>query len=165
VKGADGCACYTAGVMCIAGHVNSADPGYSVYLEQCMYALGRWHAAFQLAGGKYLQYKLTLVTDRQRFERQKQLDAAFRTFAEHVLTIPVFFDDWVGTPNVALGKMKMPQSTKFQGFPQLWVHKFEVRATPRIHSTTRRTIRSTSADHDVDSSERSGVKQFQAARP
>ena len=122
--------CYTAGVMCVAGHVNSADPGYSVYLEQCMYALGRWHAAFQLAGGKYLQYKLTLVTDRQRFERQKQLDAAFRTFAEHVLTIPVFFDDWVGTPKVALGKMKMPQSTKFQGFPQLWVHKFEVRARP-----------------------------------
>jgi hypothetical protein len=43
---------YLAGVMCIAGHVNAADPAHSVYLEQCMYALGRWHDAFQLAGGK-----------------------------------------------------------------------------------------------------------------
>ena len=48
-----------------------------------------------------------------------------------MLTTPVFVDDWVGTPKVGLGKMKMPQSSKFQGFPQLWVHKFEASAQPK----------------------------------
>eukprot|EP00242_Pyramimonas_sp_CCMP2087_P014070 CAMPEP_0198213466 /NCGR_PEP_ID=MMETSP1445-20131203/28884_1 /TAXON_ID=36898 /ORGANISM="Pyramimonas sp., Strain CCMP2087" /LENGTH=411 /DNA_ID=CAMNT_0043888117 /DNA_START=354 /DNA_END=1589 /DNA_ORIENTATION=+ len=117
------------GVLCLAGHIDGKAKTSSVYLQQCAYALTRWKDAFNLAGGKYLDYKLAIVTDRQRFRYQIANDASFRRFVEDTLTHPVFFDEWQGVPQVSDGfRGKLPQSTKFQGFPQLWVHKFEALA-------------------------------------
>eukprot|EP00959_Pyramimonas_sp_CCMP1952_P256626 5361048-Pyramimonas_sp.AAC.1 len=76
------------GVLCLAGHVNAKAKSSSVYLQQCAYALTRFKDAFSLAGGKYLDFKLALVTDRQRFTYQVQIDKSFKDFAENILTHP-----------------------------------------------------------------------------
>lgn len=100
------------GVMCIANHVKPGDKAASQYLSQCAYALQRWHEAFQAAGGKYLKYKLALVTDRDRFEHQVKIDRDFKEFTEIALTHPIFVDDWDGTPQVtALPSLELTLNT------------------------------------------------------
>eukprot|EP00240_Pyramimonas_obovata_P004408 CAMPEP_0118932566 /NCGR_PEP_ID=MMETSP1169-20130426/10499_1 /TAXON_ID=36882 /ORGANISM="Pyramimonas obovata, Strain CCMP722" /LENGTH=344 /DNA_ID=CAMNT_0006875243 /DNA_START=282 /DNA_END=1316 /DNA_ORIENTATION=+ len=126
------------GVLCLAGHIDPNAKTSSVYLQQCAHALTRWKDVFQLRGGMYEDFKLALVTDRQRFQYQIHKDSAFKKFVTDDLTHSLFIDDWTSVPRVGAGlsrRFRLPQSSKFQGFPQLWVYKFEAIARAPFQTT------------------------------
>ncbi|KAK3259924.1 hypothetical protein CYMTET_31097 [Cymbomonas tetramitiformis] len=119
------------GVMCLAGHLKPSLKASSIYLQQCAYALERWKDAFELAGPPYTDIRLAVVTDKFRYNYMVEKDAAFRKFSEEVLDDPIFFEDWVGVPTLR----KKPQSSKFQGYPQVWIYKFEAWARSPYETT------------------------------
>ncbi|KAK3243166.1 hypothetical protein CYMTET_47170 [Cymbomonas tetramitiformis] len=119
------------GVMCLAGHLKPKLRNPSVYLTQCAYALSRFRHAFDISGQKNGSYRLAIVTDRFRYEHMVRKDAEFREFSERILNDVIFVQDWRGVPVLR----QKPQSSKFQGFPQLWIHKFEAWArSPYAHT-------------------------------